>query len=91
MRRCGALDCSSINRETCLCALPFIELNKGGCCILYRQNKEHLDLLLRRYVRGGLQSEGYDPETQEMVDIAKSLHHTPSRKAGEEGRQSCLE
>ena len=90
MRRCGVLDCSYIDGATYLCTLSFTELDKRGQCITYKQDKKYLDLLLHRYIRG-VQVDGYDPETQEMVAIAESLHHTPSRKAGEEGRQSCLE
>lgn len=81
MKRCMVLDCLNIDRATCLCTLPFIEIDKKADCISYRQDKEYLDSLLHIYIRDVIRAKGYVPETQKMVNIAKSLNHTPSVKA----------
>ncbi len=81
MRRCMVLDCSNIDRATYLCTLPFIEIDRRVHCTSYSQDKEYLDSLLHIYVRDVIRANGYVPETQKMVNIAKSLNHAPSVKA----------
>ena len=85
MRMCSVMDCLYVDRATYLCTEPFIRIDARKGCLTYKIDMKYLRLQWHQNIRGALQSKGYVPETQEMVDIANSLRHTPSRKAGEEG------
>lgn len=80
MIRCKVMDCLHIQRRWGECTNSVIEINSKGECISFRQDKEYLNSLLHQFIHS-VQTNGYDPETQEMVSIAESLNHTPSVKA----------
>jgi len=85
MKVCNVMDCLYIDRATHLCTEPFIRVGARRECLTYKMDMEYLRLVWHQDIYASLKSKGFVPETQEMVDIAKSLYHTPNRKAGEEG------
>jgi len=85
MRICSVMDCLYIDRATYLCTEPFIRVDAKGGCVTYKIDMEYLRLVWHIDIHASLKSKGFVPETQEMVDKALSLSHTPNRKAGEEG------
>lgn len=87
MRICSVMDCLYVDRATHLCTEPFIRVDARKGCITYKIDMKYLRTIWHQDIRDSLQSKGFVPETQEMVDIAKSLYHAPNRKAGEEEKQ----
>lgn len=86
MRICNVMDCLYIDRATHLCTEPFIKVDARKGCMMYKVDMEYLKLVWHRDIHASLKSKGYVPETQEMVDIAKSLTSHSKPKAGEEAR-----
>jgi len=53
MRKCKVMDCQFVDRATCLCTEPFIDVDGKAQCVTYRQDKKYLDLLLHQSIHGG--------------------------------------
>lgn len=85
MRICSVMDCLYVDRATHFCTEPFIKINASRECMTYKVDKKYLEQVWHISIHNSLQAKGFVPETQEMVDMALSLSHTPNRKAGEEG------